>query len=300
MKRTTIKHKLLTTVILAFLSLNFYANGKTEFKKEVKKSFSVNADATLDIESSFGSVELSNWDKNEVDIHIEIIADAKTESDAEKFFDKVDIDIDGSSSKVSISTELEGSNKHYSEEWSINIYIKMPPSLSLDIEHSFGDLDINEANGRCEIDLSYGSLDANSLGNNNNEVDVDFGSGDIDYFGGGQASVEYGDLDIDKINGDVELECSYGELEVDFISKKCKELTVSCDFGETNITIESGSSYDVETSSSFGDVDIDGEFNISSEDEDMFDTTMKGHIGSKGSGTMEVDCSFGSVDIEID
>ena len=45
-----------------------------DHKKEFDKNYKVNSDVELELATSFGDVTITNWDKNEVDIHVEVCA----------------------------------------------------------------------------------------------------------------------------------------------------------------------------------------------------------------------------------
>ena len=94
--------KIFTVLFLAG-TVNF-AYGHDEYTRVIKKEFSVNADAQLTIDNSFGKVHCNNWDKNIVQIEVTITVEAANENSAGKLFDKISIIINGSASQIDAKT----------------------------------------------------------------------------------------------------------------------------------------------------------------------------------------------------
>ena len=294
----TIYKGLLTLVLVA---VAYLANaGNPVYTKEFNKSYQVSSDATMDLETSFGDITITTWDQNTIDIHVEVKVEAKSEEKANKLFDKIDVKIIEQSNHIKLKTNVNNMDSG-DNEWSIDVVIKMPRTGNLDADHSFGSLEINELSGKCDVDLSYGEFKADVLSNNNNNIKVAFGDGEIGQAGGGEMKVEFGNFDIDRVMGNSEISCSYGDLDVDFVSKKCSELVIHNDFGSVDITLEAGSNYDVKANASFGDVDLPSSAKIISEDEDFTSISLKARIGDGANpGELEINCSFGDAEIDID
>jgi hypothetical protein len=83
---------------------------------------------------------------------------------------------------------------------SIEITIKAPAWVNLDMENSYGDLFIQEATGLANIDLKYGNLKAGTLSRGNekpyNEVDLAYSNGVIDQAGWVNLDISYSDMEV--------------------------------------------------------------------------------------------------------
>ena len=64
---------------------------KYEFvkKKSVNKSYNVSSSDKLNIENSFGKVEIHVWEKNEIKVDVDVEVSANTEAAAQKIFDRI-------------------------------------------------------------------------------------------------------------------------------------------------------------------------------------------------------------------
>lgn len=282
------------------VAISAFAYADTEvYSKEFKKSYTVNSNVTFELNTSFGEANIETWDQNKIEIFVKVEVESKSEEKANRIFDKIDVKIIESSNHVELKTNVDVDSN--GDDWSIDILVKMPRSGNLDANHAFGELTIQEILGKCEIDLSYGELEASNLPHADNDVKVAFGDGEIEQLGGGEIKVEFGNLEIERITGDADLSCNYGDLEIDHISSTCKNLKIQNDFGSVSIELDSGANYEIDAYASFGDVSLPSGAKISSEKEDFTSKSIKARIGSGGSpGLITVRCSFGDADIDLD
>lgn len=269
-----------------------------DYTKKFNKSYSVADNFVVELETSFGSVEIENWDKSEVAIFVEIHVEASSEEKAEKLFDKIEVIMSGSSSRVSVETDINVGNNDC--DFHIDIKIQMPARGGLEVKHAFGDFELAEAKGKSDIKVSYGSMEAVNLPHPDNDIRVEFGDGEIDYLGGGDITCEFGSLEIETLGGDADIECGYGNLEIDHVLAACKNLDINAEFGEVDITLDKNASYSIEADSSFGSIDIGGDFDVTSRDSGIGSESIKAKLGSGSGGTIDIRCSFGDVNIDTD
>ena len=94
MKNQVFNSKSLFLSLLLIVGLSFSLSAQdSEAKKEISESYKVTKDYTLGIENKYGSVDLVNWDKNELEVVVEMIVKATTDEKAQKILEKIDIDI---------------------------------------------------------------------------------------------------------------------------------------------------------------------------------------------------------------
>jgi len=289
--------KTLTTICFALLAFTINAKS-SDFKKEFEKSYRVRSDAKLHLETLFGDVEIHTWDKNEIRILGTIRVESKSEESAEKVFDKIEIIMSGSESLVSIETQLKKCSKN--GNFSIDFEINMPASCSIEGSHEFGSLSIDQIDGRVDLEMSYGDIDIYSLNHHDNEIDLEFGGGEIGFFGGGDVSISFGDLDISTINGNTKLECSYGDVDIKSISNGITKLDFSVEFGDLSMEILASSNMTIDAKSSFGDIDLSRKIDIIERDNDMLSKNIKAKLGTGNGGIISISCEFGDVDVDVE
>lgn len=250
-----------------FLSLQSFAL-KEEFTKKITKSYDVNKDATLALKNKFGKIHCQNWDKNSISIEVEITVVASSQDKANKYFDKIDIDFSGSSSRVSATTSFDDnlfSNKD-NNDISIDYMISMPASINIEIDHKFGDIILGEVNGSSAIEVAYGSLKANKLTNDINELEIKFSDAYIGYVKSADLELKYSELEIDEA-GSMSAECKFSEMEIGKVDM---------------ITLESG--YDDDIIGKVRDLDLEASFS------DIEIMTL--------SEKMVADCDYGSIKVK--
>lgn len=158
---------------IVFFSISVALIAKTEeFENKISKNFNVNEKTLLKIDNKFGNVNIKNWQKNEVEINVSIVVDAKSKEKADKVFNKITIDISENKNIISAITNIENqstfkifyissSNEH--DSYSINYEINAPVYILLDLNNKFGDVFINELHSKSDINIKYGDLKANNL-----------------------------------------------------------------------------------------------------------------------------------------
>jgi hypothetical protein len=280
------------------LLVGFISLAGDDYTKDFSKTYSVSDQFVVELETSFGSVVIENWDKSEVAIFVEITVDASSEKKAEDLFDKIEVIMSGSSSRVSLETDINAGNNDC--DFSIDIKIQMPSRGSLEVEHAFGDLNLDVINGKSDIKVSYGNLDANKLSHQDNDIKVEFGDGEINFSGGGDITCEFGSFEIDILAGDADVDCGYGGIEIEHVTSSCKNLDINSEFSEVDITLDENANYSIEAHASFGSVDIGSKANVTSRDSGIGSESIEAKLGSGSGGKIDIQCSFGDVNIDTD
>jgi hypothetical protein len=237
--------RILTVLFLAGLVNN--ASAFDEYTKVIKKEFAVNPDAQLSIDNSFGNVHCNNWDKNIVQIEVAITVDAPDENSASKIFDKISININGSSNQVEAKTIIPDGGFKGRSRVKIDYTINMPTTINLDLANKFGDIYINELGGKGKINLGYGNMEAGKFTNSDNLLDIKFSNININSIKGAVVNLKYSKMDI-VYAGSMRLDSKYSDLEAD------KIISLVVNFEGGKIDVENGSVIDGK--SKFSDINI--------------------------------------------
>lgn len=301
---TRLYHKIALLSFAMLISLGSFAKDKDkkEFRKEVEESFDIDRDAELEINTQFASVRIENWNQNKINVFAEIIIEAKSSDAAEEIFRNIDLDFSGGGSMVSINADLGGNNGKnscdYNEGFEIKLVIQAPSSISLDADVAFGDLTIEQIEGKSDIHSSFGSIYAQSLSHDQNDVFVEFGEGRFESLSAKDVSVSFGDMTVDQLNSSANLNSSYGNLTIERMTKIDSDFEISCSFGDIGVGIDNGLSVEINSKSSFGETHFDSEFDLNKVSEGMFDKHYKAVLNG-GKYEVDVENSYGNVDIEV-
>lgn len=158
------KGKLKSIMLFAFLFIGIWGYAE-DFTKTFHKQYKAGKNTTLKLVNKYGDMKIVNWDKNTIDITVSISVKASDQSKAENTFRKIDIDFDESGNTVSAITSINESIRNTS--FKIDYFVKIPAYINVDLSNKYGDLFLNEVNGRANISVKYGNFTINKLGRGN-------------------------------------------------------------------------------------------------------------------------------------
>ncbi len=223
------------------------AKAHDEFTKVIKREFAVTPDAQLCISNRFGKVHCDNWEKNSISFEITITVSAADQEEADKKFRKISVDFTDTPSSVTAITNMDEVKSSGRGRFSIDYMINMPVSVNLDITNKFGDIFINEVQGKARVNLGYGNFEARKLGNSDNLLDIKFSKARVNWITGAVLSLKYSEMVLDYA-GSLRLDSKYSNLD----AEKIVALNVLFEGGKLNMENSSA----VDTKSKFSDIDI--------------------------------------------
>ena len=191
--------------------------GKHTKTKTITKEYTVNANATVDLDNKYGSIDIKTWDENKVSLEIIVTTNSNNESKAQDRLEDINIIFNASNSLVAAKTQIGKSNnwnwgKNNNVNMDIQYIVRMPKSNNLIVDMDYGDVMIDELNGKADINLDYGKLIAGELNNTNNDINLDYSSGTtIDYAKNVNLNIDYTTMEI-EVAGDIDLNGDYCEV----------------------------------------------------------------------------------------
>jgi len=244
--KTTVKIAIIFLMLVLLLGIKG-AKAHEDYTRVIRREFNVNPDARLTVSNRFGKIQCTNWDKPTVSMEVTIKVSAADEEEAEKKFKRILIDITDSPSAVTATTNLNEMRHSGKSHFSIDYVINMPVSIQLDLTNKFGDIFLNETQGKTRLDLSYGNLEAKKLGNSDNLLDVKFGKASVNWIKGAILSLKYSEMRLDYA-GSLRLDSKFSDLD----AEKIIALNVVFEGGKLNMENSSA----VDSRSKFSDIDI--------------------------------------------
>jgi len=213
MKKRVFELKSLLLLLLITFTVNFSVSAQ-DTRKEYSERYDVSKGVTLNSDTKYSNVELIAWDQNVVDILAVVEVNASSRSRAEEALKKINVKISKSGNNIYLETEMENGWSR-NVKTSIEITVKAPAWMNLDMESSYGDLFIQEATEMVNVDLKYGNLKAGTISRGNvkpyNEIDLAYSKGTIDEAGWINVDISYSDMEV--TNSDmVFVESKYSKL----------------------------------------------------------------------------------------
>jgi DUF4097 and DUF4098 domain-containing protein YvlB len=181
----------LIAMILAPSAQALSGNNVTE---EFHKTVSLNGNGRVSLENVNGNVEITGWDKNEVQIDA-----VKSARDQERL-DEATIEVEGSGDAVRIRTHYpEGRNNN--NPASVHYTVHVPAGAQLDkVSLVNGSLEVAQVNGEVNATLVNGKLKAHDLAGRAKLSTVN-GSSDVEY----RTLANVSEVKISAVNGNINL-----------------------------------------------------------------------------------------------
>lgn len=226
-------------LILFFVPVVAIANGgKYKFSKEktIKKEYTVNRDAMLKLDNSYGNLDIVTWGENRTVIEVYIKTSGDDEKEVQERLDEITVEFSGSASLVSAKTNFGKGNKNSWSWWGkkksvsmeINYKVKVPVTNSVDLNNDYGSINLNRLEGNAKINCDYGQLIIGELMAENNYLNFDYTSNStIGYMKSGKINADYSGFVLDKADR-IELNADYTKSEFGEVN----DLNYNCDYGK--------------------------------------------------------------------
>jgi hypothetical protein len=210
--------------------------GMERFSRDFHYSYTLGAKGRLSVETFNGSIEISGWDQNTVDIS------GTKYGPSQRAADDLKVDINNSPDSVSIRV-LRSSERRNNQ--GARFVIKVPRAALLDrITTSNGAIRttggngparLKTSNGQIHVDGLRGSLDAQTSNGAVELLDVD---GDV------VAHTSNGRIHAERLNGTLEATTSNGGVHAD-LTRPDRSVRVETSNGPVELTLPEGFSRDL-------------------------------------------------------
>ena len=208
---------------LFFTMPSSYANettflkGKKEFIEKINKEFDITRDGTVDLHNLYGRIDVKTWEQAKVKIDITVTVNARDEKKAQQIFDRIKIDFANSRDFVKVETELKSNrNGDWSgidkSDFTIDYLVFLPASIYLDLSMKYGAAKIAALTNRAKIVIKYGDLSMDGLAGDL-DLEIAYGNGTVINCHDLDAEIAYGELRLNKGNN-LKIDSKYSEVSV--------------------------------------------------------------------------------------
>ena len=191
---------------------------KRDFYKTFNKTFDLKAADLVQISNRYGHVNVKTWAKNQVAYNVKVTVRAETEQEAQKTFNRININFSNGSGFVKGETIIAeassnswwgGWNSNSSCDFTIDYEVMMPASQALEVQNKYGNTALAALNSNVTVEQKYGNLTAAKV--NNLNLNLAYGNSDVETANDIIASIAYGKLKT--INSrNLELKTKYSGL----------------------------------------------------------------------------------------
>lgn len=206
-------------VLLLVQPLAAFANGpRQEFSRTYNREFSTIANGMTAVYNKYGTVNVKTWDKNTVKIDVTILVNAKDKREADKTFDRVQVNFANAAGYVKAETMIGARSGWWIEDntcqdFKVNYEVWMPSGNQLDLKNRCGNSYVAAMTGKLTAEIKYGDLRTETIGNDA-DLNISYGKAYLARVNNLYGQVLYGKLNVGEA-GDVQFDSKYSELNIE-------------------------------------------------------------------------------------
>ncbi|KAB2845468.1 MAG: DUF4097 domain-containing protein [Melioribacteraceae bacterium] len=202
---------------LAILLFTFSQTGFAQKYREEEKTFAIDKNGYVSIETYKGSIIVETWDKAEVYIQVKIEADDEgwSNTNPEEQLENVKIKYDASQNSVRIESKYDKNRSFWGSETLALVHykIKMPKTANLEIDDYKSDTDIKNLQADIKMETYKGRVDITGLAGG---VDLETYKGDAK-------------IDFSELKNSCRLETFKGNIELSLPGNSKFDLNIDTD-----------------------------------------------------------------------
>jgi hypothetical protein len=217
--------------------------------KKYHQTYTTNSNSHLFIDNKYGSIDINDWDKKQVDIDVRVLVDGVSDETAEKILSYIDVAFSQDGDDIKATTNFDdrfGKISDGNHKLEINYTVNLPKDIKLSLDNKYGGIFITELTGETYIDIKYGNLKANKLLRGNekplSELDLSYSEASIEEIGWMKMDLKYSNLTIEKAQAIVMYSKYSPKISINDISSLvCESKYDHFDMGRlSNFVIEAG------------------------------------------------------------
>ncbi|MGB5170233.1 MAG: hypothetical protein WBN69_02250 [Eudoraea sp.] len=158
--------------LCGFLFLCLPLQSQEKIIKSIEKNYSLSQAGKLKIQNAYGHLAISSWDKDSVQIIVDIRVTHKKKENAQSLMDRVAPKFEEAKDYISITTEIKEKSQSFFSKYviketpldfsrgnlEINYTIKLPQRASLEIDNKFGDVVLEDWQGNLKASIEHGDI----------------------------------------------------------------------------------------------------------------------------------------------
>lgn len=208
-------------------------------QKTIKKEFTVNNNASLKVDNSYGNINIATYTGNKIIIEVTIKTSSNDAEKAKEKLDDITVDFSATNDMVYAKTIFSESKSKSWWSWGkndnvnmeINYLIKLPITNNVDLNNDYGSITLDKLEGRAVINCDYGKITTKELMGDNNYLSFDYTNNSyFEYIKSGKINADYSDYTVAKTK--------YLEVNADYTKSTIKiaeDVKYNCDYGSMTV-----------------------------------------------------------------
>lgn len=220
-------------LLIPFLGFSIENDFNYTKQKNISKAYIVNSDATLAVENSYGTILVTTWNEDKIELDITIKVSGDNEKWVNQRINDIDIDINALKAIISAKTILGNSgyqNQGRNNSFEINYNLKIPKNGSVKLTNKYGNIITTDLFANVDINCKYGKIILGKLWNQST-IQIDYCSNSvINYVKNGTLNAKYSNLKIMEVDK-LDLVSDYTDIEID----DCNVLKYESKYGKIKV-----------------------------------------------------------------
>ncbi|WP_456438932.1 hypothetical protein [Psychroserpens sp.] len=161
-----------TIIYSVLVLLSHSLQGQNKLSKEIKEIYSLTDDGAVYLENKYGDIYINGWNKDEIEILVNIEANGKSAEKAEEFLSLITSNIIATNKQIIVKSEISKNKPGFFSKYIgkidpfnsekantvINYTISLPKSAEIEIFNKFGDVIISDWNGKLKLNVEHGDI----------------------------------------------------------------------------------------------------------------------------------------------
>ena len=209
-------------ILILFILIPFFGHAiDNDFlhskEKNIKKAYYVNPDATLSIDNSYGTISVTTWNEDKIELDISIKVSGDNENWVNQRIETIAVDIVALKGMISAKTILgnssyKGQGKNNSFE--INYTLKIPKNGSVKLNNKYGNISTSDLFAEADIKCKYGKITLGRL-SGNSTIQMEYCSNSsIAFLKNAMVTAKYSNLKIGETTK-LDLISDYTDIEIE-------------------------------------------------------------------------------------
>ncbi|MNF29883.1 hypothetical protein D3C84_106000 [compost metagenome] len=230
-------------------------------QKSIKKTYIVNPNAGIDIDNKYGSISISTWDEDKIDLDIIIKVTGGNENWVNQKLNSIDVDVTALKSMVTAVTNIGNStykSKGSSNSFEINYIIKIPKNGTVKLNNKYGNITSSNLESTVDISCKYGKINLGKLNGSTSNIQIEYcQNSNIEYIKSGNIEARYSGLKINEA-GKITLDTNYTDVTI----LEGQNIKYGCNYGvfkfqKINSFVGSGNYLTISIAEIFNSLNLD-------------------------------------------
>ena len=207
--------KLKSKILLLLLAISPLMMQAGDYRKNVHQGFVKSQITALDITNKFGTIEINDLGGDSVTVDATITVEALNEAKANQLLDLIKINIRKNGGLLDVETVITQDFKT-KQNFSIDYRINIPRDRNLMVSNKFGNVVLNQLEGKGTFRIEYGNLTSGTLNvpaGSDFRLEMSYGKADMESVNHLNGEIKYSKIFIGEA-GQTTLDSRYSVLNI--------------------------------------------------------------------------------------